>query len=171
MVKIKEKKVGYLDLYRSQLFESKEFRQVLIDNKLTMSEYLNKTTQEFQKKLFEDFVDNIEIFRKTPFAGISEKISKLTRIEGNELIIPLNEITNLLNFTLTVEFDALLENVKQENEIGKFSDLNKKKNVQKFQSPEETFDNETVLEKILSISKLYTNSYEYKNDKLIIIIE
>jgi len=160
-----------IDLYlnrksqKSEIHRNKEYEN-----------FLNTVAFEFkQVKLYDGILDALSVLRNPVFESTKNNLLKLIHLEKNSVHIPLQEIRDLINFSIFVEMDNLLEDKKSVlGGISKFTDLSKMINestINEKNSPDEFYSIKQVQESFLKISSIYTDNLEIKNDYLVVTFD
>ena len=160
--------IGYLESYELKLNEKVGFDRILKSSNLDRESYFNFVTEDFKKNvLMEDFFSNFGILKKRMFNNLKSKLEKKVIQENNTIYIPIEEIVDNINLTISLEIDNLKDLTSQnKNEIKKFSFIseNRFSEEKETSTSDCTYSESEIIEGFKRVTSKYTNNYEIKNN-------
>jgi len=139
---------------------------------ITEEKFLDKTCESFYNNILFNFLSERFSSTFTNKLKMVEKMKKISKIEGNSVIIPIEEITDLINFSIYVE-NAQVEKSEEEKEVFKIqkiseivdSGISARKTSG---SNEKTFNTQQVKKSIIDFSKTFTADVFEESEQIVI---
>jgi len=159
--------VNLLEAYRRNYSDS-----FLKENGYTTEKFLSETSKYFFnnhifKLISEKFLDN-----KVPNPSkVLEKIKKISYLEHNTILLPSNEITDIMNLSIYMEKEQMINKSISEKEfkIHKISEVMVNGIEEETYENEETvYSEEEVRNFIIDSAKKVTNDVTTKNENIVI---
>ena len=159
--------VNLLEAYRRNYSDS-----FLKENGYTTEKFLSETSKYFFnnhifKLISEKFLDN-----KVPNPSkVLEKIRKISYLEHNTILLPFNQITNIVNLSIYMEKEQMINKLISEKEFK----IHKISEVMKSGIEEESYENEEIVYSeeeirnfIIDSAKKVTSDVTTKNENIVI---
>jgi hypothetical protein len=139
---------------------------------ITEETFLDRTCETFfHKIIFNYLVDKISS-KLDNSARLVEKMKRLSKIEGNSLVLPIDEITDLINFSIYVEKSQNMKSKEDESsfKIPKMSQIVESGilSESKYVNDEKTFKIEDISKIIVEMSKNYTEDIIEESNQIVI---
>jgi hypothetical protein len=139
---------------------------------LTEENFLNKTCESFYNTIIFNFLGEKFSSELTSKSKMVEKMKKISKIEGNSLIIPIQEMTDLINFSIYVERSQYMKKEEDNRtfKIKKISEIfdSGVETQSSNESNERTFDQEQIRKFIKDFSKKYTEDVFEESGQIVI---
>ena len=161
------KNVNLLEAYRRNYSDS-----FLKENGYTTEKFLSETSKYFFnihifKLISEKFLDN-----KVPNPSkVLEKIKKISYLEHNTVLLPFSEITNIMNLSIYMEKEQMINKSISEKEfkIHKISEVMVNGiEEETYENEENVYSEEEVRNFIIDSAKKVTSDVTTKNENIVI---
>jgi hypothetical protein len=139
---------------------------------ITEEKFLDKTCESFYNTILFNFLSERFSSTLTNKLKMVEKMKKISKIEGNSVVIPVGEMTDLINFSIYVENAQYIkgEEEKEVFKIQKISEIvdsgisaRKTSGIN-----EKTFNREQIKRSIIDFSKGYTEDVFEESEQIVI---
>lgn len=159
--------VNLLEAYRRNYSDS-----FLKENGYTTEKFLSETSKYFFnihifKLISEKFLDN-----KVPNPSkVLEKIKKISYLEHNTVLLPFSEITNIMNLSIYMEKEQMINKSISEKEfkIHKISEVMVNGiEEETYENEENVYSEEEVRNFIIDSAKKVTSDVTTKNENIVI---
>lgn len=140
-------------------------------NEINSINRLNEVAKSFHDNFIFEMIFEKFLSKSLPSnINLIDKMKSLSKLEGNSVSIPTDEIVDLINFSIFMESEVKLDEINgaKEYKISKFSEIGEYLTEEEIVSDESTYTYNEVFNFILETTKSYTNNIKILDKNILI---